>query len=67
MNMKKHDFSELERERKWCHYNRKEFNNQLSYEIKLWVKRTEAEELAELHQISTKRVYIWLVLTLLVL
>ena len=67
MNTKKHDFSELEREWKWRHYNRKEFNNQLSYETKLWVKRTEAEELAELRQISTKRVYIWLVLTLLAL
>ena len=67
MNMKKHDLSEQEREQKWCHYNRKEFNNQLSYEIKLWVKWTEAEELAELRQISTKRVYIWLVLTLLAL
>ena len=67
MNTKKHELSEQERERKWHHYNRKEFNNQLSYEIKLWVKWTEAEELAELRQISTKRVYIWLVLTLLAL
>ena len=54
MNTKKHDFSELERERKWRHYNRKEFNNKLSYETKLWVKRKEAEKLAELCQLSTK-------------
>ena len=54
MNMKKHDLSEQERERKWRHYNRKEFNNQLSYETKLWVKWTEAEELAALCQVSAR-------------
>jgi len=54
MNTKKHDLSEQERERKWRHYNRKEFNNQLSYETKLWVKWTEAEELAALCQVSAR-------------